>query len=974
MSAQAPSSFRAAAIHERFDMNMVVDRVNAAESLLERDEELRLIAGQVDRAAAGEGGLLVVQGHAGVGKTELLRAAGELGEAAGLRVLRGRGSELDRAFAFGVVRQLLEREVADSPDLLTGGAEAAEAVFALARGGDARAEEGLFAALQGLQWLVANLAARTPLLVIADDIHWADSPSLRWLVFLAERIEDVAALLVVATRPAEPGADQELLDALMVAPAAHVLRPPPLSEAATTTVVRSRLPDAVDTFTAACHRATGGNPFLLGELLSELAADRVAGAAEEAQTVLEFGPERVGRAVRRRMRQLPAEATDLARAVAILGPGTPLEEAAELAGCNVETGAKVADALVGINVLAADRALDFVHPVVLSAVYDQIPPLECQTLHVAAAEQLMAHGVEMERVAQHLLRLPPSGRAARVALLRAAARDASARGAAEAAARYLRRALEEPPPSEERAAVLYELGVAEATDRQSAWFDPHLREALALTSEPRGRAEIALALGSALAASGSFRASVDVLDNALRGLEDPDDELAVALEAELLSMAFHEFTATELAAPRWERRFAQLDAGEELDPRTLACLVVAIAGARGPAARAINLAERVLELSRLDHPNSVVSGCLGNGLIYAGAPSRAARFYDQTSAIAMRRGSRLTVAWQATMRAEASLRLGEIRRAEAEARFGFEHFAEGGGEPGFAWCLAHVLNALTAAGALDEAEQLADSAPIRPAAAPTFPLALLLTSRANIHLARGRANAALSEARAAGDIASPAISNPDCIGWRAPAALALAVLERPDAARALADDALADARRFAIPDAEGSALRTVGLVAGGPEGLEALRASVDILERGEGRLEHARSRLELGSALRRAGERVEARTVLRDALDAAARMGATAVADRAHEELVAAGARPRRDRRMLTGRESLTASEDRVAALAAEGLTNREIAQRQFVTVKAVEWHLRNVYRKLDIASREQLPEALGVTPAQNTGGDRLVP
>ena len=95
-----------------------------------------------------------------------------------------------------------------------------------------------------------------------------------------------------------------------------------------------------------------------------------------------------------------------------------------------------------------------------------------------------------------------------------------------------------------------------------------------------------------------------------------------------------------------------------------------------------------------------------------------------------------------------------------------------------------------------------------------------------------------------------------------------------------------------------------------------------------------------------------------------ARMGATGLANRAHEELVAAGARPRRGRRMLSGREALTASEDRVAALAAEGLTNREIAQRLFVTVKAVQWHLRNVYRKLDVSSRTELPGALGLATA----------
>ena len=156
---------------------------------------------------------------------------------------------------------------------------------------------------------------------------------------------------------------------------------------------------------------------------------------------------------------------------------------------------------------------------------------------------------------------------------------------------------------------------------------------------------------------------------------------------------------------------------------------------------------------------------------------------------------------------------------------------------------------------------------------------------------------------------------------------------------------------------------------GGTDGVQALRDSVAVLERAEGRLEHARSLLELGAALRRAGIRAEARDVLRAALDETARIGASGLADRAHEELIAAGARPRRDRRLLSGRESLTASEDRIAVLAAEGLSNREIAQRQFVTVKAVEWHLRNVYRKLDISSRQELPEALArATPEHNPG------
>ena len=217
------------------------DEAGGARGLLEREAELDGLRSLVARAAGGAGGLMVVEGQAGVGKTELLRSASALAEAAGLRVLRGRGAELDRAFAFGVVRQLLEREVSQAPDLLVGGAEPAAAVFATGDG-ERPAEDGLYGSLQGLLWLVTNLSAQQPLLLVADDLHWADTASLRWLVFLAERLEDVPVLLVAATRPAEPGADQELLDALMTAPTARVLRPAPLSEEATTAFVHDHLP------------------------------------------------------------------------------------------------------------------------------------------------------------------------------------------------------------------------------------------------------------------------------------------------------------------------------------------------------------------------------------------------------------------------------------------------------------------------------------------------------------------------------------------------------------------------------------------------------------------------------------------------------------------------------------------------------------------------------------------------------------
>jgi len=192
---------------------------------------------------------------------------------------------------------------------------------------------------------------------------------------------------------------------------------------------------------------------------------------------------------------------------------------------------------------------------------------------------------------------------------------------------------------------------------------------------------------------------------------------------------------------------------------------------------------------------------------------------------------------------------------------------------------------------------------------------------------------------------------------RSGAALALLRLGHRRQAGQLADAELADVRVFGAPRALGIALRAAGLARGGPEGLALLRESVAALDRSPALLERARSMAELGAALRRDGQRSAARDPLARALDLAARCGARPLAARARDELRAAGARPRRPWR--TGVDALTPSELRVARLAAEGRSNREIAGELYVTLKAVEGHLARVYAKLGIGGRGQLADAL---------------
>jgi len=239
---------------------------------------------------------------------------------------------------------------------------------------------------------------------------------------------------------------------------------------------------------------------------------------------------------------------------------------------------------------------------------------------------------------------------------------------------------------------------------------------------------------------------------------------------------------------------------------------------------------------------------------------------------------------------------------------------------------------------------------------------LIPAARGRLRLAQGRAADALADFQACEALFSTdawgmPIRDTGYLHARSGAALALLRLGHRRQAGQLADAELADVRVFGAPRALGIALRAAGLARRGPEGLALLRESVAALDRSPALLERARSLAELGAALRRDGQRSAARDPLARALDLAARCGARPLAARARDELRAAGARPRRPWR--TGVDALTPSELRVARLAAEGRSNREIAGELYVTLKAVEGHLARVYAKLGIDGRGQLAHAL---------------
>ena len=464
--------------------------------LVDRDHELAALSRAVADLRAGTGGTVLIEGSAGIGKTRLLVEAGRFATNAGLRVMTARASELERTFGFGTVRQLFEPSLIDPArraTLLGGAAAGARGVF---DGVDDDRVDGSFAVLHGLYWLTINLTAEGPVLLAIDDVQWSDGASLRFLAYLVKRIEGLPILLALTLRTGERRSDDALLDEMLLEPFDTVLRPQALSATAAGAVVRSRLSEADDAFVQTCHRTTSGNPLLLRQLVRALESEGVPPDVVHADTVRAVGSRAVASLVMLRLRRMPATVIEVVRAVALIGQDADLPAISALAQLPEENVAEALDLLSRNEILADTRPLRFVHPLVQDAVYRDLTSAECALRHERAARILQERGASTERIAANLLLAPARGDPATVAVLQAAARAASARGASDSAITFLRRALEEPPAGRDRVEVLIELGSVEALvdGEQSV---SHLIEAydeLADPADARRRADLALVI------------------------------------------------------------------------------------------------------------------------------------------------------------------------------------------------------------------------------------------------------------------------------------------------------------------------------------------------------------------------------------------------------------------------------------------------------------------------------------------------
>jgi DNA-binding CsgD family transcriptional regulator len=926
--------------------------------LVEREREVDEISRLLSLAKSGAGATLLIEGEAGIGKSSLLEHAQRLAATAKVRVLRARAGELERDLGFSVVRQLFDPVLTGlgEPDrelVLTGAARHARAPLGLTDATPGPENEAT--ALHGLYWLCSGLADRGPLMIGVDDVQWADEPSLRFLSYVARRVGDLPILICVTSRPEH---DPSRVRAALDSEWSHVLRPAPLSESGVTQVVHRLLSgSAAPEFCAACARSTGGNPFLLVEALAALRAADVEPSADEVYRLDGLRPETIARTLLGRISRLGPAATATTRAVAVLGSDANLRRCASLARLPVEAAGSAFADLRRAGILATGTEVELAHPLVHTAVYADIDRTTRALDHLRAAELLRGEHAPVARVAAHLLLSEPSGSAWVVEQLRAGAAAALAHGAPHSAAVLLERALTEPPADDARTTLLLELGTAHAREGASESAVEHLRAALDLTTDVPARFAVVLELSRALVLGGRNAEAAEVLEAALEEFAG-EESLALALEFELAG-------ASHLGKPagEWSARLAAVAArapGPTLGERAIRALHAYVAASTGSldAAQVAALARSSTSEAPEEEDPPQLLQVVAAGLAMAGDFDAGIAVLDRGLEATRQAGDAALFGFLSLTRSWIAYRSGRVLEAEADAVAGLTSAAEG--PPNVAYAVGALVVALIERHDLDGAEHtLAEHGLTDVTTLDALPSASLFFARGRLRLFQGRAAEAVRDLQTSRDmLAQAGFTSPVFVEWRPSLAVALVACGDRGAATAVADEDVAVCRTFGSPRELGMALRARGLVAGGEPGLRLLHESAQVLEGSGSVLEHARTLVDLGAELRRAGRRSEAREPLLRGLDLASTCGSVLVAEQAREELLAVGARPRRAR--TTGPESLTAGELRVARLAAAGRSNPEIAQGLFVTRRTVEVHLTNAYRKLGIRSRDQLRESLG--------------
>ncbi len=919
-------------------------------TLLERDAEIDAIAQAMTDAVAGAFRTVVVRGQAGIGKTALLDAA---------RAIAAERGFTQRSSVFTVLSATASHSVlwdwfAVDADRLDG---PARTVAAFLETGTAPHPAML---TYGTQWAVAATSDEAPLLLVADDLHWADAGSRRLIADLALRLRGEPVVLLLAARPDADIDDDPAYCALLAARTTTLLTPKPLSARAVEELTVGSNADAAE-----IHRLSGGIPFYVSELIM---AD--AGAT----------PDRIQSALRARLSLLNPEAREVADLLAAGGgtlPGDILERLSANDPTSEATSAltHALDQLTTAAIATRDRdEVTMTHPIVTEAIRAGFDAPRSEHLHERISRALREAGAPAAAVAAHELLAAPDGDRERAARLRDAGEAAERAGTPAIAAQYFERALAEGGESpRERAQLLFAVGRARVLEGEGDIDIEGIATASPALDDPVERGTNWAQLGDLAYMAGDVRTSARAYELARAALDEAHraESGEEAFEARMLraKILANEITFAPEAAGTLlafaEDAATATRADDRADAALYAVAALALTLSAGPSETARDYALRAynqgLAPGGADDP---ISYMLSGALNYLGLYEEGDAWLTAALDDARARGSVFGFGTASYARGGHYLRYGHLRAALADLEASWSTI--GLGWHTYFYPIRHYLVlALLRAGDGDRAREVAAVEPRGEGATFSF-----LDPMTRIEVALVTGDTATAARLGAELLGREQALTAGGVDWRVSTAKALGRrneegdLER---ARMLLHDALADAERLAHPMAHAGILLDLAEFAEEQSTAEALYRRAMLAAGDQARYERAQAQIALGEIAARHGDAEKARRLVTAALDYAQREGARPLRDRAHTLLARVRAGeidPRADLVSL-----LTAGEHRIALAAAAGATNRQIAESHFVTLKTVEFHLANAYRKLGITRRSELASILSEPDARSQAG-----
>ncbi|MFJ9695329.1 ATP-binding protein [Kitasatospora sp. NPDC101183] len=970
--------------------------------LRDRDNELRSVDAAVDRlcrefAAGGTeiGDLLAFTGRPGIGKTSLLhevRRIARLRE--GATVLFARGGERQFKEPYHVLRQLLQpvltdlrddefRQVMGTWEEVVGPAMGLKQPKAGARRLDPQGVR------DGLDYVITQLAPRrAPLVMIVDDLHWADAESLAWLTKFAVRSGELPVLLVFAFREDEndwPGETQLMRrEVLALRGRKHELNR--LNLGSVTDMIRAELGDkAEDAFCYEFWNVVNGNPYEVVALLDQVRDQDLEPVEENSRQLRELAVDATGMTLKTWLDRLGAQTLRFAWACAMLGTDVRVDLATRISTLSSEGAREAIKHLRKQRVLtqSPNGTLEFVHPLIASSIYNTMPDATRLGMHGIAAAEIENAGLGLLAASRHLVETHSGeGDDRIVKKLRRAAVEHQLIGAPEAAQRCLHRALNEPPADEIKAEVLYELGCSALLTDPVATVN---QLKLALDPEegplrPELRVDATFRLSEVLAHSGELGQAAVVCQEEARKTADP------AGKQRLLAASFmwHAFRKSEEDGRARSEMLGDMCAGlggrAASDRAVLAMRAWDLTLRGEPSVEALALADEVLDGGRL--PKGLgwtdtawgfeLPSMLGLTYIYNDRIAQAERLAADAIIqfeIAGWSGAHRGFAY--FLMGLARFRRGQLAEAEDFLRRALRISNRIGERLPLAWDAVGVLvDTLIARGRISEASAMADEFGFHP---PYHDTAMVLPDAASLYgkllVAKERyAGAAAALTEAGVQLKARGWRNTVWAPWAGHLAIAIAG-DEPERARGYAHEAVEDSRRFGTASAIGGALRLQAAIEDGQQAVDLLEKAVGYLGQSPAGYEHAVALVDLGAALRRVGRLEDAQEYLYQGIELAQHCSAEGLVDRARRELANYGLRPNRlgPRDVGETLETLSTPEWEVAKLVVRGLPPQRIADELGVPLSLVNRRLAAVYRKAG-SGPDGLASALGLPHQQGLG------